>query len=76
MNTKIKVTIEYLGQHRSPTSHDYKVLQIDGAPTVEVQDTQSQGTAYIALRVGDILNEKQATELSNRVVVSTRARKH
>lgn len=63
----IKVTTEYLGQFRSGESHDYKITKIIGAPTVEIQ----AGAGYIPGRVGEIISEKQAEELANRVEVTT-----
>lgn len=40
-SSKIKVRLEYWGGWSSPQANEYKILQIDGAPTVEIQTTKS-----------------------------------
>lgn len=68
MKRNIKVTLEYLGSFTTATSRDYRIARIDGAPTVEVL---TPGAAYKTVRVGDLITEAQADELSSRVAIST-----
>jgi hypothetical protein len=67
MNAKIKVSLGYRGAWKTNTSQDYKIEKIVGAPTVEV----SKDSGFIIGRVGDLIDEKQATELATRVEVTT-----
>lgn len=75
MKTKIKVTVEHYGSFRAGDSHDYKIVKIVGAPTVEVEKA-SDRNLYETARVDDIINEKQATELSKRVELVTVPKKN
>ncbi len=72
MKNKIKVALEFLGHFRNNETQDYKVTKIIGAPTVEV----SAGNGYITIRVGEIINERQATELAEVSEVTTTRRSH
>jgi hypothetical protein len=78
---KLKVNIEYIGNFRSGTSADYKVVKITGAPTVPVAReggatpiADQVSPLYDTARVGDIISEAQATELARRVEVTTTQR--
>lgn len=70
MNTTIKVTLEYLKSLTSP-AHEYKIARIAGSPNVQVMKLNSKERAYETVRVGDIITEQQAEELSTRVDVNT-----
>ncbi len=65
--TKIKVTLEYIGGFTRQHSHDYRVMKIVGAPTIEVENNGKFDTT----RVGNVITEKQATGLADRVEVTT-----
>lgn len=72
MKEKIKVRIEYLGSVLGRTeSHSYKILKIDGQPTVDVLGKSGAEPA----RVGDTISEKQAWDLSERVTLETYTKK-
>lgn len=71
MRKQIKITVEYVGHFYSATSEDYKITKIVGAPTVEVKHDGK----YVVTRVGSIINEAQADELSQRTELTTLPRK-
>lgn len=65
---KVKVALEYLGHFNSVATHDYRVAKIVGAAIVFVLG--SGGQVDVTKRVGDIISEIQADELSERVEVT------
>ena len=73
MKNKVKITLEYLGHFTTATSQDYKVIRIDGAPTVQV--IVAGKSEYRTVRVGDLIVEAEAEELSTRVEMITVGKK-
>lgn len=71
MKKAISVALEYWGHWRSEKSEDYWIKEISGAVTVEVQAVDDR-TVWITARVGEMISEAQADELSKRVNVITR----
>lgn len=67
MKDKTKVSIEYLGAWSARDSKEYRITKIIGAPVIEVKVDQQ----YRLARVGDIITETQAIELSSRNEVVT-----
>lgn len=59
---QVKITLEYWKGFHTATSNEYRVIKIIGAVSVEV----FSGSMYLTARVGDMINEKQATELASR----------
>jgi len=76
---RIKVTVQYYGNFRGTDNglgRDYKITRIDGAPSVEVTATMEKPAAdYRKAYVGDMINEKQAQELAQRVQFTTLPKK-
>ena len=67
MKQRIKVTLEYWAHFQTAESQDYRITKITNAPTVQILN----GVGYDVGRIGDLINEEQAEELSKRVEVTT-----
>lgn len=61
------VRLEYIGACTKQDAQEYRILSVFGGPNVEVQKDGN----YVKARVGEIISEKQAEELANRVTVNT-----
>lgn len=68
---KVKVTLEYWGNWTDTKTENYRVAKIDGAPVVEIQIANG----YKVARIGEMITEAQALELSKRVMVFTGPKK-
>lgn len=70
MKSKIKVTLEYWGQPLDSNVHQYRIARILGAPTIEVRTPSAKGCLRTT-RIGELISEDSATELSQRVETAT-----